>query len=258
MSSVRERRESVSRDLDSFLARLHDLRTPQWNLPTPCKGWEIRHLAAHLSGTTALMNSKLILVVQPNIAAAHLTGDDVTADSEHEDIITSLTTNRNALIATLAEFTEDHLTAETGEESTFMVNSGETWLDLATTEAGLHLYDINAALDHGSAGLSSVSLEATNDTYATAMVQIANFTEAKPDTPVSFHFDGDLVDRWMTWTGNEWVPNEVHGTPVTRIHADDSILILFLVGRISPTDHRLGLSGNREPLLTFKTWVPGP
>jgi uncharacterized protein (TIGR03083 family) len=258
MTTLRARRDSVTRDLDAFLSRLHDLNSNQGNLPTPNEGWEIRHLAAHLSGTVAFMNDKLRRIVNPDIAAALQQGNAVNEDSPHEDIIESLTINRNAIVATLAELTEDLLSAETGDEAVMFAPTGDLYLNLATCEAGLHLYDINAALDHGSAGLSVVAVAAGDDVFGSVMAKIGNMNNAKPDRPVTLHFNGSIVNRYLSWTGSEWVDNVHDSIPVTTIQADDTSLVLFACGRIPATDHRLGITGDREAVLQFKTWIPGP
>jgi uncharacterized protein (TIGR03083 family) len=258
MTTLRARRDSVTRDLDAFLSRLHDLNASQWHLPTPNKGWEIRHLAAHLSGTVAFMNEQLRRIVNPDLAAALQQGDAVNEDSPHDRIIGSLTVNRNAIVATLAELTEDLLTAENGDEAVFFAPTGELYLNLATCEAGLHLYDISAALDHGSAGLSIAAVTAGDAVFGAAMAKIGNRNEIKPDHPVTFHFNGSIVNRFLSWTGAEWVDSRHDSVPLTTIQADDTALVLFACGRIPATDHRIGVSGDRDAVQQFKSWIPGP
>ncbi|MEJ7838013.1 MAG: maleylpyruvate isomerase family mycothiol-dependent enzyme [Thermomicrobiales bacterium] len=258
MSSVRERRESISRDLDAFVSRLHDLKAIRWSLPTSNDGWDIRHLAAHVANTTASLNHQLRIIVQPGIAAAFKSGEPVTFESDPDAIIGSLTINRNALISTLAEFTNEHLTMETGDPSLPIVMSGEIALNFLTCEMGLHLYDLNAALGQGSAGLSGVTIEATANVFEITMIPLANANEIKPDAPLSFHFTGSLVDTWVTWTGKTWVTKNIEGIPSTRVQSDDTALVLFICGRIPANGNQLGVTGNRAALAQFKTWIPGP
>jgi uncharacterized protein (TIGR03083 family) len=258
MATLRQRRESVSKDLDAFISRLHGLNASQWNLPTPNKGWEVRHLAAHLAGTVGFMSGKLRLIVQPDFANSWKEGDAVTEDSPHEAIISSLTINRNAIVATLAELTEDMLDQETGEEALFFAPTADLYLNLATVEAGLHLYDLFAAVDRGSAGLSTPAIEAGAATFGSAMAAFGNRNEIKPDKPLSFHLHGTTIDRYLTWTGAEWHDNPPGEEPLTTVQADDTVIVLFVCGRIPADDHRLGVQGDKEALATFKTWIPGP
>jgi uncharacterized protein (TIGR03083 family) len=255
MATLSELRHSAISDFDAFVSRLRGLKPSQWDAPTPNKGWLVRHLAAHLVGTTSYLNGELLKVVDPVSESARLQGDAVTDDAPFEDITAALTINRNALAATLAEMTDAHWDKETGEPPQMMPPTGGLYLNLVASEVGIHLYDLLAAVDHGSAGLGEAAIDASDAIFGTAMVSIANGNDTKPEDPIAYHLDGRRVNRWIGFTGSEWTTVPDATIPVTTIHADDTALVLFAVGRIPDTDPRLSITGDAS---AFKTYIPGP
>lgn len=258
MSSLTIRRGAVVRDLDAFISRLHSLNLSQWRLQTPDEGWEVRHLASHLVGTVAYLAGMLDNIVKPELPPTRTTAQNVTPDSSGEQIITSLTLNRNTLFATLAEMTEDDLGKVADSPTRMFTPTGELYLDMSVFEAGVHRYDLDYSVDRGSAGLDDTTVRSMDTMFGGNMVLFATGSETKPQAPVSFHFNGSLVQHYLTWDGKEWFDYPADHIPVTTIQGDDSALALFICGRIPASDHRLGIRGDRAAVERFKTFVPGP
>jgi uncharacterized protein (TIGR03083 family) len=258
MSSLTIRQNAAIRDLDAFIARLHGLTASQWHLPTPDKGWEVRHLASHLVGTASYMTSMLRKIVTvPNDPTGPQPAN-VTPDSPGEDIITSLTHARNMLSTTLAEMTDDDLERVADTPTRMFSPTGELYLNMVVFETGIHRYDLDASVDRGSAGLDETTVRAIDAMFGANMPVIAATSASKPDEPVAYHFNGSLIQRYLTWDGQEWRDRQVEAVPLTTIQASDTVLALFICGRIPADDRRLGIRGDKSAAEMFKTYVPGP
>ncbi len=252
------RRASI-RDLDAIVSRLHELAPEDWERATPDKGWTVRHLAAHLTGTMSFLTNVLgdIIAVRLGHVPTTETGTEVTAESERHAIIASLTQHRNAYFHTISAMEDSDLAAEvTG--GTMFPRTGQLYLVLATSEFGVHRFDLEASQGEHDAGLSQEAILACDEIMISNMALFATGTGEHPDHPVSFVFAGSLVDRRLTWDGESWSMVEVDGVPDVRLQGDDSALALFIFGRLGVDSDRLGITGDRELAAAFKTYVPGP
>jgi len=67
----------------AFGERVHGIREDQWGLPTPCEGWDVRALVAHLVDeqlwTAPLLEGRTIEEVAPGIPSDPLGDDPVGA-----------------------------------------------------------------------------------------------------------------------------------------------------------------------------------
>jgi len=252
-------REASIRDLDAIISRLHELEPEDWDRATPDEGWSVRDLAVHLTETIPFMTNILgeIIALRLGQRPTMEAGMEVTTDSETDTIIASVTEYRNAYFHTVAFMEEADLTAEVPGGQMFP-RTGQLYLGLATSEFGLHRFDLEASQGAPNAGLSDDTINAANEIMAANMAFFANGTGKHPEHPVSYVFAGSLVDCRLTWDGTRWSLDEIAGVPEVRFQGDDSALTLFIFGRIGVDSDRLGIEGDREIAAQFKTYVPGP
>ena len=252
-------RRAAIRDLDAIISRLHELTAEEWERPTPDEGWNVRHLAVHLTETIPFMTNILgeIIAIRLGQVPTTETGMVVSVESECDQIIASVTEHRNAFFHTIALMEEADLTAE-APGGTALPRTGQLYLALATAEFGLHRFDLEESQDDTETGLSDEAIIATNEVMISNMALFATGTGKHPDHPLSYVFAGSLVDIRLTWDGKSWSLDEVEGLPEVRFQGDDSALALFICGRIGIDSDRLGIEGDREAAVQFKTYVPGP
>ena len=263
-------REAAIRDLDAIIARLRGLSAADWDRPTPDEGWTIRHLAVHLTETIPFLTGVLGEIIAVRLGEPPTTeaGDLVTLDFPTDAIAAAFTQDRNAFFHTIMAMEEGDL-ATTVPGGNGADRSGSLYLALSTAEAGLHRFDLEAALGAADAGLDAQAILACDELRPAMMAGIATNVGKHPDDPVSFVFRGTLFDRRLTWTGSEWTqdiePEEGSAIHEIRVHGDDSAVMLFVYGRIrveGPGSDRLRFGDDsahdRELAAQFKTFVPGP
>lgn len=256
-------RHAAIRDLDAIISRLHGLDTEDWNRPTPNEGWAIRDLAAHLSTSVRALTERLASIVtdrtgQPIELDDAVDVEPITPDETPVRLIASLTHHRNVLRHVLIALNDEDM--ETSVESASVPSypsNGRAQLTACVFEFGFHRYDLDASLDERDAGLPSETIIATDDLYASRMVEIATRDGKKPSAPIAYHFAGALIDRWLTWNGSEWTSTIGDTTNAVSIQGDESAIALFLCGRIAADDRRLGVRGDMASAKAFKRYVPG-
>jgi len=261
MTDLGIERQAVIRDLDATMARLHGLEPEDWERQTPNEDWQVRHLAAHLVETTASANKTLEKLVQGGEAPAVPISEsgDVTGSSQHAEIVSALTLQRNALFHTLSRLGTADLggqAAQSGPDDASL--AGHVALSRIVMEFGLHRFDLEWSLGEHYAGLSTEAVVAIDAFYGSHFASMGDEPSAQPPAPAGFHVAGALIDRSVTWDGERWVEGISSLVPVVRISGDDSSLALFLCGRIDADDSRLEVEGDQELAAQFKTFVPGP
>lgn len=232
-------RHAAIRDLDAIISRLHGLDTEDWNRPTPNEGWAIRDLAAHLSTSVRALTERLASIVTDRTGKPIELDDavdvvPVTSEETPVRLIASLTHHRNVLRHVLIALNDEDM--ETSVESASVPSypsDGRAQLTACVFEFGFHRYDLDASLDERDAGLPSETIIATDDLYASRMVEIATRDGKKPSAPIAYHFAGALIDRWLTWNGSEWTSTIGDTTNAVSIQGDESAIALFLCGRIA-------------------------
>ncbi|MGB3327309.1 MAG: maleylpyruvate isomerase family mycothiol-dependent enzyme [Thermomicrobiales bacterium] len=269
MLLIERGRDAAIRDLDAMIARLRGLSASDWERPTPDEGWTIRHLAVHLTETIPFLTSVLgdIIAVRLGHRPTEEAGDIVTIDSSANAIAAAFTQDRNAFYHTITAMEDADLeTTIPGGNGSF-ARSGALYLALSVIEAGVHRFDLEAALGAHEAGLDEQTIFACNAVLPAHMATFATNTGKHPDEPVSYVFQGALFDRRLTWTGSAWTQDvdPAEGTHEIRLHGDDSAIMLFLYGRIrvdGPGSDRLrfgdGSAKDKALAAQFKTYVPGP
>ncbi|CAN0385148.1 unnamed protein product, partial [Phaeothamnion confervicola] len=251
--------------------RLRGLSPRDWERPTPDEGWTVRHLAVHLTETIPFLTGVLgdIIAVRLGRRPTEEAGDLVTLDSSEEAIAAAFTQDRNAFFHTIAAMEENDLETVVPGGGMGFARSGSLYLALSVIEAGIHRFDLDAAMGAPEAGLDEQTILACDAVLPAHMARFAEGAGKHPDEPVSYVFTGARFDRRLTWTGSAWTqdeePTEDAGIHEVRLHGDDSAIMLFLYGRIrvdGPGSDRLrfgdGSTRDRELAAQFKTFVPGP
>ena len=77
---VMETLEALSQSIREFETRLRQVGDDQWDLPTPCTEWTVRHVANHMLLGTRMSVQLLAGMSQQDVIAQ--LGDDLMADSQ--------------------------------------------------------------------------------------------------------------------------------------------------------------------------------
>lgn len=261
MLSLEAARHAAIRDLDATLARMRDLHQSGWERPTPCVGWTVTDLAAHLAESAFSLSGQAARLVELR------TGSIVPVREAHEanphvatqQILARLTHGRNQLYHVLEHLDEVDMEAEISPaEDDDSVFTGQRLLATCVTEFGIHRYDLDAALGEHEAGISQETVLAGMDIFGRWLDTFPRRHDRVPDRPFSLHLEGELIDATLSWDGKRWRRGPAPTLPVTHVRGDDSTITLYLFGRVRADDHRLDVDGDLMVASSFKTWVPGP
>jgi uncharacterized protein (TIGR03083 family) len=260
MLSLEAARHAAIRDLDATLARMRDLHQSAWERPTPCVGWSVTDLAAHVAESAFSLSGEAARLVEQRTGAivpvreAHEANPHIAT----ERILTRLTHGRNQLYHVLEQLDEEDMEAEIAPADDDDPSlTGERLLGTCVAEFGIHRYDLEAALGEHEAGISQEAVLAGMAIYGRWLDALPRRDRA-PDRPFSLHLEGELIDATLSWDGKRWRRGPAPTLPVTHIRGDDSTITLFLFGRVRADDHRLDVDGDLAIASSFKTWVPGP
>ena len=258
MTDLNSWRITAIKNLDGFIARLNTLTPDQWQAQTPDEGWEVRHLAAHLVGTTAYVTGMLCKIVAPDGEAGNPQPVEVTPDSPTRDIISNLQVARDRQAEALAQLTEDDLPKLADNPNPYFTPNGELYLTMATFESGIHRYDLEAALNPASATLDTDTVASIDSMFGGNLPTLATMGQVTPDAPLVYRFSGSNVQRVLSWNGEAWIGEPVDNAPIATIAGSDEALVLFMCGRIPVSDPGLRIEGDRDLAGQFKSYVPGP
>jgi uncharacterized protein (TIGR03083 family) len=258
MTELDIRREAVIRDLDAIIGRLHILNPSEWRADSPLEGWDVHHVATHLVEIVAQLASHFRLLHGIPQDGIPVPIPEIAHDAAPEEVIASLTVNRNILTSVIEQVTSDDLERPLEIEHPIYQMDGDTLLHMAVFEAGLHRYDIDASVDRGVVGLDLITVRTIDTMYGASMDLFAATANARPEAPVAFRFDGSVIDSIITWNGATWLLDRREAVPEVVFHGDESALALLMCGRVAPDDKRIGITGDRDTALQFKTWIPGP
>ena len=256
MLTLASGRRAAIRDLDASIAHLRGLAPAEREHRTPCEGWEVRHLAAHMAESTRSISRRLMEYIRQRTGQDNTleAGRNENPEAQWSEILSRITTGRNQLARALAHLQEDDLDRTMGD-----AHSCRGIFNVAVLEFGLHRSDIEASLGK-KGGVDIETVLAADFVYGQNLDRIAANT--KPDGPGTESFalqlrGDDVIDRRLVWNGTAWsaTPGK---EPVTRIHGSDSAVVLFMMGRIDLNDSRLDVTGNRDIASRFKEFAPGP
>lgn len=255
MSELERRRRQILEDLDIVLDRLDAADAGSWDRATPCTGWTVRNLAAHLTGTLPFLESRIAATTGAAV------GDplpEVEATASQDEIRTALRERSTVLGNRLANLTEDDYARPPGDTSSFLPPSVAMYVDLTAFETAIHRNDLEVALGDTDPVIAEVGIAAVDAILGQFYVQFAEMTGARPETPVTISIEGQAIGHTLAWDGANWSGEPTANGKQVRIQGNDSALTLFTCGRI-PADHpSLTIDGDMDLARQFKTYVPGP
>jgi len=261
MLSLDAARHAAIRDLDATLARLRDLHRSAWERPTPCVGWSVTDLAAHLAESAFALSAEAARLVERRTGAAVPVGEARPANTlaSTERIIERLTHGRNQLYHVLERLETADLAVELAPaQDEGPAFTGERLLATCVAEFGIHRYDLEDALGEHEAGVDQETILAGIEIYGRWLDIYPKRHDRTPDRTFSLHLAGEVIDATLSWDGTRWLRGPAPTLPVAHIRGGDSTITLFLFGRVRADDHRLDVDGDLMVASSFKTWVPGP
>mgnify|MGYP001351519986 CR=1 FL=1 len=261
MLSPEAARHAAIRDLDATLSRLRDLQPSQWTRPTPCAGWSVAALAAHMAESAFGLSAQAAHAIgrRTGAAPAVVVPQPAKPDAPPEQIIAHLTHGRNQLHHVLFQMEEDDVDlAWTPDDESSPPFAGGRLLAVCAAEFGIHRFDLEDALGEQEAGVSQETILAAMEVYGRWLDAFPRRHGGVPDQPFSLHLEGETIDVTLTWDGKRWHGGPKPTIPVTHVRGDDSAVTLFMFGRIGADDHRLDVDGDLAIARSFKRWVPGP
>ena len=261
MLSLMAARHAAIRDLDATIARLRDLHRSEWERPTPCTGWSVTDLAAHLAESTFALSAQAARLVERRTDAPLPISGSQPANplAATGRIVERLTHGRNQLYHVLERLEDSDMAVELMRaEDEGPPFTGERLMATCVAEFGIHRYDLEDALGEHEAGVGQETILAGMEIYGRWLDIYPKRHGGHPDRPFSLHLEGEVIDATLSWDGKRWRRGPAPTLPVTHVRGDDSRITLFLFGRIRADDHRLDIDGDLMVASSFKTWVPGP
>jgi uncharacterized protein (TIGR03083 family) len=262
MLSLEAARHAAIRDLDATLARMRDLHQSDWERPTPCAGWAVIDLAAHIAESTYSLSGQAARLVELRTGSIVPVREAQEANPHiaTERLLARLTHGRNQLYHVLEQLDGEDMNVRLApaEDDDGPALTGGRLLATCVAEFGIHRYDLDAALGEHEAGIGQEAVLAGMEIYARWLDALSRRHDHVPDRPYSLHLEGELIDATLSWDGKRWLRGPAPTLPVTHVRGDDSTITLFLFGRVRADDHRLDVDGDLVIASSFKTWVPGP
>lgn len=255
-----ERRESIVRDMTAIFDRLEALPEEAWNATTPCKGWDVRHLAAHLTGTIPLMEERLGAIVEqrtgePQRASGLPELDPATSPPE---LVAGLRERGKAFARRLATLTEEDLTTALPGPGGFLAQTADLYLTLASSEFAIHLNDLEVALGNDNAPVTPEGVVAIDAIMGGHLAEFAGMAGHAPAAPLSISLRGTALRRDLTWNGESWTNTAALDGRQAFVSGSDEAIARFIFGRITVDHPLLQVEGDAELARQFKTYVPGP
>lgn len=255
-----ERRSAAIRDLNAVVDRIAGLTGEQWNAATPCKEWNVRHVARHLSGTIPFLEQRLAAVVEHRTKTPQPSSGLTEADAEAtaEDLVAALRERAAAFTERLDTLTEDDLTTALPGPIGFLTQNADLYLTLATSEFAIHLNDIDVALGNDNAPVRKEGIEGIDEIMGSHLAEFAGMAGAAPGAPLSIGLRGSEISRDLTWNGEAWTNTAALDGRQALISGPDDAIARFIFGRIEIDHPLLSVEGDIELARQFKTFVPGP
>ena len=255
-----ERRNAVLRDLNAIVDRLQALPEGRWTATTPCKGWTVRHLAAHLNGTIPFLEARFAAIVEQRSGEPQTTSGLAELDPEASpaDLVAGLRQRAEALASRLASLTGEDVTTALPGSSGFLAQTGDLYLTLASSEFAIHLNDLEVALGNDNAPVSMEGVTAIDAIMGSHLAEFAGMAGNTPAMPLSIGLRGSTLRRDLTWNGESWTNTAWLNGQQALVSGSDEAIARFIFGRIRVDHPLLRVEGDAEVAGMLKTFVPGP
>ncbi|CAA9584192.1 MAG: hypothetical protein AVDCRST_MAG87-3735 [uncultured Thermomicrobiales bacterium] len=255
-----ERRDSILRDMNAIFDRLEALPEAAWKATTPCKGWNVRHLAAHLTGTIPLMEGRLAAIVEQRSGKPQPTSElpELGPETPRDELVAGLRERGDALASRLASLTEEDVTTALPGPGGFLAQTADLYLTLAASEFAIHLNDLEVALGNDNAPVSPQGVVAIDAIMGSHLAEFAGMAGNTPAMPLSIGLRGSTLKRDLTWNGESWTNTAWLNGGQTLVSGSDEAISRFIFGRITIDHPLLRVEGDADLAGQFKTYVPGP
>lgn len=255
-----ERRDTALRDMNAIFDRLGALPEKSWDAATPCKGWNVRHLASHLTGTIPLVEGWLAAIVEQRTGEPQASSGLPELDPETTpgELVTGLRERGEALAQRLASLTEEDLTTALPGPGGFLARTADLYLTLLSSEFAIHLNDLEVALGNDHAPVTPEGVVAIDAIMGSHLAEFAGMAENSPAAPLSIGLRGSALKRDLTWNGESWTNTAALAGRQVLVSGSDEAIARFIFGRITIDHPLLSVDGDAELARQFKTFVPGP
>ncbi len=251
MLTLEEARRTIADGVGATLRTLRTLDEHHWDAPTPCAGWTVRDLVAHLAWGQRLEGTGL--------AAMHAGSTTTIAvppvtERDPAELVAALQAEHAFLLAGIDAATEADL--HRIAPMPFGPAPLALLLQVITNEVAIHGHDLLSALGTPRPVTSDAMRGVTATLTAFLPVLAAGGTP--PPDPVAFRLVGhEHFDVTLEWTGSAWQLGPADMATVT-ISGDDTAVALFALGRLDAAHPTLRIQGDRTAAERFKQHVPGP
>ncbi len=255
-----ELRDATLRDMNAIVDQLEALPKDRWSAPTPCKGWDVRHLAAHLTGTIPLMEGRLAAIVEQRSGEPQPTSalPELGPETPLDELVAGLRQRGDAFAGRLASLTEEDVTTALPGPGGFLAQTADLYLTLAASEFAIHLNDLDVALGNDNAPVTPEGVVAIDTIMGSHLAEFAGMAENTPATPLSIGLRGSNLKRDLTWNGESWTNTAWLDGRQALVFGSDEAIARFIFGRITVDHPLLRVEGDADLAGQFKTYVPGP
>ncbi|CAA9362046.1 MAG: hypothetical protein AVDCRST_MAG72-2335 [uncultured Nocardioidaceae bacterium] len=250
--TVPQARQTLQREWGAVLELLAALEPGQWRTPTRCSDWDVAQLTRHAVWGVSMEADAVrrLRLAQEGRADGRQLAEHATSQE-----------TRGALGGTAAELL-DELAAlgEADPARPLPMPYGDVplgvALDVFVMEAGIHGDDFRDATGQQHALADDVVASTT--AFLTAFLPVlAAGSPAVPPDGTSFALVADSLRISGRWSGGALLIDDVPDPAVT-VTGDDTSVLLYALGRLTPEHQGLRLDGDRDLARRFKSFVPGP
>jgi uncharacterized protein (TIGR03083 family) len=236
------------RELGAIASIADDLPASSYDRPTALGGWTVEHLVRHVTAV-ALRQAEAFHRARFTVTEAPT---DATVTCPTERLPTTL---RSVLAHTTSGVTSLDPDGEPIVPLPYASLPASLAGYVLLVEYGVHRYDLEHAIT-GDGALADDVADAVADRLALTLPSLASPDEP-PIRTIRLEPSGHAATT-LTWHAGHWetIDNPPQADCVVRGPAD--ALGLFVVGRITATDDRLGVEDPRGALTHFKAMFPGP
>jgi len=244
MLDVEAARRAHSRDMGEVLNRLTLASDVEWLAPTPCVGWTVADMAAHL-GAGQAMRADALSRMQAGVEEP---GPVPEVRGDRAAVLAILKEQNARVEAEFARLTESDV--QRAVPMPFGALPLGVMAQIFVMEAGVHAQDVQMAMS-GQAVLPLDVIEATTG----VLTLVLHRGEPPAEEGVAYRLCSNNIDICFTWRGGEWDHEPHEGACL--IEGDDNTVLLFALGRIPPEDPGLRV-GDLDAARRFKAYFPGP
>ena len=233
------------------------LTEEEWLAPSPCPGWTVKDLAAHVIGTELTLEGQASPALTDELRSAAHVHNDIGAINEAwvdsfrsrsgAEVLASLREVTGRRAAALAAMSQEEFDADSWTPAG--PGSYGRFMQIRVYDCWIHEQDIRAAL--GRPGhLSGPPAEQSLDEVARALGYIVGKKAAAPQgSSVAIDVTGPTQRRlYVTVDGRATVVAGLEGEPTARLSLPFGLLMAMASGRVPADPHAegVGLEGDTD------------